>query len=188
MFESLQKRRESFWRELGATTLTHAPAADSVVTGNALSESSSNDTKFGSQPTLAPSNMNEPLRIAVATLHHDISRNLPSDHSMALELTELLFTGLALLHGFSMLWIGTFVPGMSALKFRVRVSKALSDPDTSAWYFETLDAFSGRFLDLWKSHGNPSTDIFGLRHQDDLRAVETTCLRHLPMMPVCQGA
>lgn len=180
MFESLQKRRESFWCELGATTVTHAPAVGSGVSGNALSESYSNDTKFGSQPTHAPSNMIEPLRIAVAALRHDISRNLPSGHSRVPEPTELLLAGLALRHGFSMLRIATFVPGMSALKFRVRVSKVLSDPDTSAWYFENLDAFSGRFLDLWKSHGNPSTDMFGRRHQDGLR--------HLPMMPVCHGA
>lgn len=179
MFESKEKRRESFWRELGAFTVTQVPAAGAVAADHAFADSSNADNTFGFRSAHAPSGMTQPLRIAVALLGHDISRALPSGHPKAAELTELLLAGLALRHGVSMPRIATFLPEMSALKFRIAVSKALSDPDTSAWYFENLEAFSERFRLLLERNGN--------RHPDDSRAVETPTLRHLPMMPVYQG-
>ncbi len=195
MFNSLGKRRERFWRELRAVAARPEPEVASFVKsagddaavgggGNASPKPVSSDPSSGFHYAIAPSSLVKPFRIAVTILGHDISRNLPSGHPMALELTELILAGLALRHGCSMLQIATFLPGMSSAKFRVRLTKALSDTDTSVWYFQILEEFSERFKDLRDRHGNRPADTFGNGHQDESRAAGMACLRPLPMMPV----
>jgi hypothetical protein len=179
MFESLERRRESFWRELGAFTVTQVPAGRS-----SFSESSITDTNHEAQPTHAPHDMSKSLRVAVAALGHDISRDLPPGNSMSAELTELLLTGLALQHRVPMLRIATLLRGMSALKFRLGISRALSDPDTSVWYFERLESFSERFRLLLKIDENQSAALAVNHQPNHPGAAGEPSLQYLPVMPV----
>lgn len=89
--------------------------------------------------------MKPSLGAATSSLLCGISRNLPAGNHSCPNLPELLLAGLALRRGISPFRVKAFLPEMSSIRLRLGLSKALSHPYVSSWYFASLEVFESRF-------------------------------------------
>lgn len=88
------------------------------------------------------------LRMDTLRLLIEMEETLPTGSPKPTELAELLVAGIGLRNGFSMLQLTAILPDLSVLRFRLSFSRALADPALSIWYFDQLEFFNERFLQL----------------------------------------
>lgn len=98
-------------------------------------------------PLMKPS-----LRLAISSLIADIYRDLSSESPRSADLPELLLAGLALRRGIPPSQVRTLLPQMSALRCRLGISRALTHPSVSVWYFASLEIHEPRFELLCESY------------------------------------
>ena len=98
-------------------------------------------------PLMKPS-----LQLSISSLIADISRGLSFESPHSAELPELLLAGLALRRGIPPSQVRTLLPQMSALRCRLGLSRALTHPNVSVWYFANLEIHEPRFELLCESY------------------------------------
>ena len=92
--------------------------------------------------------MKTKLRIGIRCLLMEIASTLPSGLPNQSGLAELLFAGMGLRNGMSMIQLASILPGVSVLRFRINLSRVLAVPELSIWYFDQLESFEERFLQV----------------------------------------
>ena len=82
----------------------------------------------------------------IRLLKSDIAASLPEKSRQQADIPALLIAGIGLRGGCSMLHLSSVLPGMSIVRFRLGLSRLLSDAELSIWYFEQLEAFNDRVI------------------------------------------